>query len=94
MKNNPVVKIILSLLCIFIYHSATAQVKMVKKDCYTTYKTQGDSYNNAKNYDLAIQQYQNAKYCNAISDIQRKTLDSLIADVNKKRSLIRKVTRN
>lgn len=92
MKNNPFIKITLSLFLIFLYHFTSAQ-KMVKQDCYTTYKNQGDAYSNAKNYDLAIQQYQNAKYCNYLSDVQRRTLDSLIADVNRKRQAMKKVVR-
>ncbi len=94
MKNSQISKTILSLLCSFLYLSGTAQtIKMVKRDCYTTYKNQGDAYNNARNYDLAIQQYQNAKYCNSLSDIQRRTLDILIADVSRKRQLMKKVVR-
>lgn len=91
MKNNLFAKTIFSVLCILFVQLASAQMKapqkQVKQDCYTTYKNQGDVYNNAKNYDLAIQQYQQAKYCNALSSEQRKTLDSLIADVNKKKQM-------
>jgi hypothetical protein len=61
--------------------------KQVKLDCYTNYKNSGDAYNKINNYDLAIQQYQNARYCSNISAMQRKTLDSLIADVNRKKQI-------
>lgn len=54
-------------------------------NCFYSYKQKGDIYKNSKNYDLAIQQYQSAKYCSSLTIDQRKTLDSLIADVNKKR---------
>lgn len=62
---------------------SSAQRKQV--DCYNSYKLKGDNYKNLRNYDLAIQQYQFAKYCNSLSYPQRRTLDSLIADINKKR---------
>ena len=57
-------------------------------DCYNLYKQKGDSYKNSRNYDLAIQQYQSAKYCNYLSYAQRRTLDSLIADIGKRQPKI------
>ena len=65
---------------------SSAQKKQV--DCYNLYKQKGDSYKNSRNYDLAIQQYQSAKYCNSLNYNQRRTLDSLIADINRRRPKI------
>ncbi|MEO5997575.1 MAG: hypothetical protein ABIN89_12640 [Chitinophagaceae bacterium] len=56
-------------------------------DCYTIYKNRGDSLNKIGNYDQAIAQYQAAKYCAQVSVAQKKTLDGLIADVNRKKQI-------
>jgi hypothetical protein len=91
MKRGLFARSIFSLLCLLIYHLSSAQVKVMQKqiklDCYTTYKNGGDAYNKVNNYDLAIQQYQAAKYCPNLNNIQRKTLDSLITDVTRKKQM-------
>jgi hypothetical protein len=87
MKRNSFTKTTFLLLCILFYQFAVAQ--NAKQDCFTTHKNQGDVYSKAKNYDLAIKEYQNAKYCNKLTDPQRKLLDSLIADVKKKQQPVR-----
>lgn len=92
MKTDLIAKIIFSLLCIFSCQLLPAQMYNARQDCYTSYKNQGDAYNKTNKYDLAIQQYQNAKYCNTLTAEQRKILDSLIADINRRRpkTMIRK----
>jgi hypothetical protein len=57
------------------------------QDCYTTYKNRGDSYNNTRKYDLAVEQYQIAKKCKYLSNSQTRTLDSLIANINRRQRI-------
>jgi hypothetical protein len=77
---------------LFFPRAVSAQNQRVALDCYTSYKKKGDNYVSLGNYDLAIQQYQAAKYCNNITAQQKKELDSLIAQVNKMRQLPMKKT--
>ena len=72
---------------LLLFHQVTSAQKQ-QVDCYNLYKQKGDNYKNLRNYDLAIQQYQSAKYCSPLSNIQRRTLDSLIADINRRRPKI------
>jgi len=63
--------------------------------CYNSYVQKGDSNRNVRNYDLAIQQYQTAKLCGALSTQQINQLNSLIAQTktlqqNSKKVIIRK----
>jgi hypothetical protein len=69
---------------LFFSQALSAQNQQLVADCFTSYKTKGDSYVSLRNFDLAIQQYQAAKYCK-INDQQKKQLDSLIADVGRRR---------
>lgn len=55
-------------------------------DCYTDYKNKGDSLSKTGNYDLAIKQYQAAKYCLQATPQQKTILDNLIADMEKKKA--------
>ena len=76
---------------LLLFHQVSSAQKQ-QVDCYNLYKQRGDNYKNLRNYDLAIQQYQSAKYCSPLSNIQRRTLDSLIADIGKRqpKMIIRK----
>lgn len=76
--------------CFVSVQAAAQKMIQVRVDCFTSNKNRGDAYANAKNYDMAIQQYQNAKYCNALSVQQRRLLDSLIIDCNKKKAAMQK----
>ena len=81
-------------LFVVIFLCPSVKAQKAKQDCYTTYKTQGDVYQTSRSYDLAIQQYQNAKYCNGLTTAQRRTLDSLIVDCgNKKRTIQKPMTK-
>ena len=72
----------------FLLFHQVSSAQRQQVDCYNSYKQKGDSYKNSRNYDLAIQQYLSAKYCNSLSYAQRRTLDSLIADINKRQPKI------
>ena len=62
------------------------QVK-VQPSCFDKYFDLGNRYTQEKNFDLAAKQYEAAKYCGNLTYEQRKRLDSLIADVNKRRDM-------
>jgi hypothetical protein len=62
----------------------TLKAQLIKKDCYTTYKSQGDIYNNQQKYSQAIEQYKIAKNCKYLSQVQIKTLDDAIEVASKK----------
>lgn len=55
-------------------------------DCYTDYKNKGDSLSKAGNYNLAIKQYQAARYCLQSTAQQKTILDNLITDMEKKKA--------
>jgi hypothetical protein len=83
-----------SFLCILLFQVTAAQQAvrqrpLPQRDCYTNNKIQGDTFAKKGSYDLAIQQYQKAKYCNNLSNVQRRSLDSLIKEVNRKK-MVRK----
>ncbi len=59
---------------------------LVPPDCYTDNKNKGDSLSRIGNYDLAIKQYQVAKYCLNATPQQKKILDDLIADMIKRKA--------
>ena len=82
MKRKSFYAILNLLLCLLFYHFSSAQANL--PDCYATYKTQGDSFNLKQNYSLARQQYEIAKNCNYLTNLQRIQIDSLIADINKR----------
>jgi hypothetical protein len=98
MKKYFLLPFTFSLLCILLYQFTAAQQPvrrrpLTQRDCYTNYKRQFDNFKNRGNYDLAIQKYHNAKSCTNLSYIQRRSLDSLIRDVNRKRMARRGVIR-
>jgi hypothetical protein len=76
---------------LFFFENVSAQDQKLVADCYTSYKKRGDSYVSFRNYDLAVKEYQAAQLCN-ISIKQKKELDSLIADIAKRRQLEMKKT--
>ncbi|MBD0352882.1 MAG: hypothetical protein ICV51_18235 [Flavisolibacter sp.] len=70
------------LLCLLMYNKSSAQASLVP-NCYMTYKSKGDTYNNQKNYNSALQQYQYAKNCSYLTNVQRVEIDNLIAQMKK-----------
>jgi hypothetical protein len=92
MKKQLVYTMVLFLLFTGIQQRVAAQVYL-QRDCYKSYKSQGDSYKAKGYYDLAVQQYKNAKNCGKLSRAQIKELDSLIADANRRVIKTRVITR-
>ena len=71
------------ILCsMLLYYFSPAQVPA---DCYKTFKARGATYKSQRNYTAARQQYQTAKNCNNLTNQQRREIDSLIADINRRR---------
>jgi hypothetical protein len=74
---------ILTLFFLLFHQAATAQKQPVTVNCYNSYVKKGNDYKNLRNYDLAIQQYQSAKYCKSLTKSQIAQLDALIAETKK-----------
>ena len=83
MRKKLFYAVIPLLLCILVHYKSSAQANLVS-NCYTTYKSRGDTYNSQKNYNQALQQYQYAKNCSYLTNAQRIEIDNLIAEMNKR----------
>ena len=74
-------------------HQQLAAQVYVQPDCYKTYKSRGDAYKAKGYFDLAVQQYKNAKNCSRLRVDQIRELDMLIADANRRISKTKVITK-
>jgi hypothetical protein len=84
MKKHFLLPFIFCLLGILLYPFTAAPQAVSRRDCYTSYKRQGDAFNKKGKYDLAIQQYQNAKYCPNLPRDSISLLNALIDDAKRR----------
>jgi hypothetical protein len=96
MKKHVALSTVFALLLLFFSKTVSAQQQLTTTiDCYASNKKKGDDYRVLRKFDLAVQQYQAAKYCKGVSKNQLTELDNLIAlakkqDMDSKKIIIRK----
>ncbi|WP_121352513.1 hypothetical protein [Flavisolibacter nicotianae] len=81
MMKNILIPSSLFILLFFCVQTLHAQNK---QECFTKYKTLGDNYKLKGLYNLALQQYQAAKYCANLTQVQLAQLNALINETSQK----------
>ena len=92
MKKLTLLQLIIVLLFVACYRNLAAQTPMKRPppqgkqqdECYNKYYNAGIGHRNKAQYDLAIKQFEAAKYCPKLTAVESKKLDSIIVDTYNK----------